>query len=340
MRYLITGHTGFKGTWLSSLLLNQEHEVFGFSDTVRSTSLFAKLNLREKLAGELYADICDASQVSKFLREVKPDRVIHLAAQPIVSEGYKFPSRTYQVNLGGTLNVLEATLNNSDARLLVVTTDKVYTPAEKGLRFSESSQLGSDDPYGNSKALADLATQVQAKIYKDRVIRVARAGNVIGLGDDSPHRLIPDIMKALRFGSPLEIRKPEARRPWQHVLDCVGSYLDFLELENGPIELNIGPQEEETMTVLDVVQIAEEVLASKLRVELVGEILGPETLNLTLDTTLSHTLKITNEFPQREAIRMTVLSEWSEASMNPNDLVRETLRAYLERRTHHFGWEA
>lgn len=253
MHYLITGHTGFKGAWLSLLLLSRGHEVSGLSLDPLEGSLYELAELGPDLLHDLRIDIRDQEQTHNAIKLISPDVVIHMAAQPLVRESYREPRFTFETNVIGTLNVLEAvSLTPSVKAHLVITTDKVYRNVNQIAGYLESDPLGGDDPYSSSKAMADILTQSWVKSFPGAPTAIARAGNVIGGGDVSPERLLVDLLENFQTGTPVEIRYPEAVRPWQHVLDCVNGYVALTEklLEGeGEGTWNLGPGKESFVPV-------------------------------------------------------------------------------------------
>lgn len=258
MKVLVTGHTGFKGAWLTMMLADAGHEVFGIALDPRAGGVYEKARVSELLAGEYRADIRDANLMINLVQQIEPELVFHLAAQPLVRESYEHPRETLDTNVWGTLNIVDASLvNESVKRLVVVTTDKVYRNTEKLEGYREEDPLGGDDPYSASKAAADLLTQTWARSFgrKDLAIATARSGNVIGGGDVSPDRLIPDLLRAFASGRPTDIRYPNAVRPWQHVLDALSGYLLLAEyLESNPefSSWNFASDEKNLATVAEV----------------------------------------------------------------------------------------
>lgn len=225
MRYLVTGHTGFKGSWLSYALARQGHEVFGYSLPAEKGTLFEVAEIQNYLHGQLLGDIRDSEQVREYLQQVSPDVVIHMAAQPLVRESYREPRYTLETNVIGTLNMVEAVNSTPSVQAhIVVTTDKVYKNINQQEGYVENDPLGGDDPYSSSKAMADLLVQSWSKSFSGPLTAIARAGNVIGGGDYSRERLFPDIVASLSRGETLTLRYPNAVRPWQHVLDCLNGY--------------------------------------------------------------------------------------------------------------------
>lgn len=229
----LTGHTGFKGSWLALWLQQMGAEVVGLSDGVPTEpSLYALARVAEGLHDELRVDVRDAEAVRGAVADARPEVVLHLAAQPMVRRSFVEPRLTYETNVMGTVNVLDAvrTAGAETVRAVVnVTSDKCYDNREQGRPFVESDCMGGHDPYSNSKGCAELVADAYRRSFFSgedgpRVASV-RAGNVIGGGDWGEDRLIPDIMRAAAGGSPIAIRNPEAIRPWQHVLNPLSGYL-------------------------------------------------------------------------------------------------------------------
>lgn len=237
-KVFVTGHTGFKGSWLSEWLLGMGAIVHGYAlapDT--KPSLFEQLGLSDRMEHEI-ADIRDAESVRKSIHAFQPDFIFHLAAQPLVRRSYAIPVETYETNVMGTINVLEALrslaststleLQQSPVTAIIVTTDKCYENHESGRAYEESDPLGGHDPYSSSKAMAEIATAAYRNSYfQTGPVRIAsaRAGNVIGGGDWAEDRIVPDAMRALDRGEKIAVRNPNAVRPWQHVLEPLSGYL-------------------------------------------------------------------------------------------------------------------
>ena len=253
MHYLITGHTGFKGSWLSLMLEMQGHAISGIALDPPAKSLFNQAKLSTIFEYDLRLDIRDYSLLEKSVRNINPDIIIHLAAQPLVRESYRRPTETFDVNVMGTLNILEAMRGLQDLKAgLIITTDKVYKNKGHSRGYVETDELGGDDPYSASKAAADIATQSWIKSFAEVPIAIARAGNVIGGGDWAQDRIIPDLVNSYSSGQLPTLRFPDAIRPWQHVLDCLNGYLALIEflLNKGTgIEWNFGPGLKDKYTV-------------------------------------------------------------------------------------------
>lgn len=307
--YLITGHTGFKGAWLSVLLRSKGHEVSGISLNPEPDSLFSRALTSEDFCFDFRFDIRNQELVAKAFEETAPDFVIHLAAQSLVREGYSSPKYTYETNVTGTLNVLEAVGKAERLKsTLIVTSDKVYQTTLSGLPFKEDDSLGGQDPYSASKAMADIAAQEFALNRSTAPIGIARAGNVIGAGDSSKDRLIPDIVRCIAVDKALELRYPRAIRPWQHVLDCLDGYLLFLdELSSGrskSIVYNFAPPAAASSTVEQVVETARSLLAPrKLQVETLSASVKEDS-TLSVDSTRARRdLGWADRFTLEESIR-------------------------------------
>lgn len=256
MRYLITGHTGFKGSWLSLMLTSRGHDVIGFALDPLPRALYETADLAPLLVDDRRGDIRDAEAVRRVVRETQPDVILHLAAQPLVRYSYKHPRETFETNVNGTMNVLEAISDAVSVRAaVVVTTDKVYRNVERSEGYRESDALGGHDPYSASKAMADLLTQSWVASFPGIPTAIARAGNVIGGGDVSRDRLLVDLLASFRSGTVAELRYPTAVRPWQHVLDCLRGYLDLTEAllaGDGTGAWNFGPGRESFVPVGDL----------------------------------------------------------------------------------------
>lgn len=260
---LVTGHTGFKGTWLSLLLETLEIEFVGYSLPPKEKSLFNTLG-RSSAIREDFGDIRDFARLKNFIDQVNPSAVLHMAAQPLVLESYKSPRETFETNVQGSANLLQACLENSNIKTVgVVTTDKVYKNLNLGIRFKEDDPLSGKDPYSASKVgtEATIAAWRQiSEISSGPKIFSLRAGNVIGGGDYADNRLIPDLVNCLYSDGELEIRSPNASRPWQHALDPLYGYLLSLECSlfgNSFSAFNFAPIEKSLM-VKEVIAIAEE----------------------------------------------------------------------------------
>ena len=211
LHYLVTGHTGFKGAWLVALLRSRGHQVSGLALDPVPDALYTRAGLDAQVEHDLRVDIRDAAATAAGVARVSPDVVLHLAAQPLVRESYQDPRTTFETNVTGTLNVLEAVQNTPSVKAhVVITTDKVYRNVNQESGYVESDPLGGDDPYSSSKAMADLLTQSWVTSFPGAPTAIARAGNVIGGGDVSRDRLLPDLLTAFRDGRAAVLRVPES----------------------------------------------------------------------------------------------------------------------------------
>ncbi len=261
-RVWLSGHTGFKGSWLSEWLLQLGSVVHGYALEPETTpALFNQLGLVGRLEHEA-ADIRDGEAVKKSIHEFRPDFVIHMAAQPLVRRSYTIPVETYETNVMGTVHVLDSLRSASHAcSAVIVTTDKCYENHESGRAYEEGDPLGGHDPYSSSKAMAEIATAAFRNSYFQNGsvnIATARAGNVIGGGDWAEDRIVPDAMRALDRSESIAVRNPSAVRPWQHVLEPLSGYLTLAaSLADNPSSataFNFGPEPNSHRTVAELVQ--------------------------------------------------------------------------------------
>lgn len=268
---LLTGHTGFKGSWLAIWLNRLGASVTGFAlAPPTQPSNFVASSVHELLTADHRADIRDRDAVARVLRESRPDVVLHLAAQTVVLEGYREPVETFDVNVVGTAVLLDAlrTVDHACA-VVIVTSDKCYANDESGRRFAEGDPLGGDDPYSASKAGTELVTASYRRSFfppetlnqHGIAVASARAGNVIGGGDWTPHGIISDIMRAASIGEPVLLRRPNAIRPWQHVLEPLSGYLTLAARLSGPDAArycdawNFGPVPDDDATVASLAEL-------------------------------------------------------------------------------------
>lgn len=252
-KILVTGHTGFKGSWLCELLLLLGAEVTGYSlEPPTTPSMYQICGLERRLHSE-YGDIRDLEHLRKVMRQVQPELVLHMAAQPLVRESYRRPVYTYDVNVMGTVNILECVRESDSVRsFLNVTTDKVYLNREWSWGYRENEELNGYDPYSNSKSCSELVTCSYRNSFfsgegRQVAISTARAGNVIGGGDFAADRIIPDCYRAAANHKEIELRNPHSVRPYQHVLEPLTVYLMILQrqYEDPGVSgsYNVGPDE-------------------------------------------------------------------------------------------------
>ncbi|MBQ6326299.1 MAG: CDP-glucose 4,6-dehydratase [Clostridia bacterium] len=259
-RVLVTGHTGFKGTWLTKILVDAGAQVAGISLNGEDRPFYERAGLTQ-LIHDVRADIRDYSTLLTQFRLCKPEIVFHLAAQPLVRQSYACPRGTYETNVMGTLNVLECIrLTDSVKSAVIVTTDKVYRNREQGHAFREDDILDGFDPYSNSKSCAELATAAYRRSFPGLPpISTARAGNVIGGGDFAKDRIIPDCVRAASKGEPIHVRNPHSVRPYQHVLEPLFAYLLIAEKQCDNPALadcyNIGPEDCDCVTTGELVTL-------------------------------------------------------------------------------------
>lgn len=274
---MVTGHTGFKGSWLSLWLTRLGAQVFGFANGVPTQpNHFEALGLGIE---EMRGDIADAQAVGAAIDAARPEIVFHLAAQSLVRVGYSDPVGTYRTNVIGTLNLLECCRGGDVSAVVSATTDKVYRNREWEWGYREIDELGGSDPYSASKSCVELMTRSYSESFlrgSDMLVASVRAGNVIGGGDWAEDRLIPDIIRAAFGGEVVKIRNPEASRPWQHVLDPLAGYLSVgAHLLDGDREVadawNFGPQGKESIRVRDILGTIER-LVPRLGVEIESQI--------------------------------------------------------------------
>jgi len=347
-KVLVTGNTGFKGSWLTLWLLELGAKVYGLSNDVPGTPcMFNELDLEKKIK-HYWADIRNTVKMQEIIHEVKPDFVFHLAAQALVSVSYDNPIDTISTNVLGTANLLEALrLENPDCTAVIITSDKCYENVEWVWGYKETDHLGGKDIYSGSKGAAEIIIKAYFNsFFKKEDCRVrlvtARAGNVIGGGDWAQDRIIPDCIRSWSKGVPVEIRSPKATRPWQHVLEPLSGYLALgqkLSLDktiNGE-SFNFGPQAENSHTVIDLISA-------------VGSIFGqpqgqkPYTitdnipfheaglLKLNCDKALFH-LRWMSTLQYEELIHFTAdwYRNWNTGEANMYDLTMTQLKTYQEK---------
>jgi CDP-glucose 4,6-dehydratase len=234
-KVMLTGHTGFKGSWLALWLVNLGADVIGYALKPPTTPNLFEISQASKEITSVIGDIRNLNDLRSTIDHHQPQIVIHMAAQSLVMESYKNPIETYATNIMGTVNILESTFHSNSVKVLInVTSDKCYDNNEQAQKYKEDSPMGGHDPYSSSKGCAELVTSAYRNSFFSRstsksFIASARAGNVIGGGDWAENRLVPDIMKEFMAGRPVFIRNPSFIRPWQHVLDPLSGYLLLAE---------------------------------------------------------------------------------------------------------------
>ena len=338
-RVLITGHTGFKGSWLTYILDSIGAEITGYSlESNTEPSLFRSLSFSKKF-NSIIGDIRNKEKFKETVQCFNPEFIFHMAAQPLVIESYQNPKETFDINFTGTLNLLEILKDyNQKVQAVFITTDKVYENLELEIPFLETDKLGGKDPYSASKAASEILIESYAKsFFKDSNVSIAtaRAGNVIGGGDWSENRLIPDIIRAKIANEALIIRSPKAIRPWQHVLEPLFGYLklakglyDSPELNIGP--WNFGPENQDVKTVEDIINIGK-------KLKIVGEVVYEESplveaqcLKLNISKA-KQKLNFKPKWNSEKAIENTFnwYLNYNNESSNANKLIESDLDIYL-----------
>jgi CDP-glucose 4,6-dehydratase len=325
-KVLVTGHTGFKGSWLTLWLSELGAHVIGASNTadITNPNNFSQSSISE-LCDSRLLDITNRPQLCNLITETKPDVIFHLAAQSLVYEGYQEPHNTFFVNFFGTLSLIESIRELGHPRVnVIITTDKVYRNNGFNQIFSENDTLGGVDPYSASKAASEILIESYRSSFFDKskiALASARAGNVIGGGDWSPLRIMPDIVRSRYSNSPLLIRNPQATRPWQYVLDPLCGYLLFAEdlYANPQIAqpLNFGPIGTEDLTVGQIIEKSQEYFKHNLLMSQQQESSFREESFLRLDSTKARELiDWQPRINQVKAIEMTL--DWYSAVNGTN----------------------
>ncbi len=337
---LITGHTGFKGSWLCKILVDAGAHVTGYSlKPPTEPNLFTLAGIEEKIHSVI-GDVRDREHLMRVFKEVQPEIVMHLAAQPIVRESYRNPVETYETNVMGTVNVLEAVrLNPSVRSVLNVTTDKVYYNREWEWGYREEDPLDGYDPYSNSKSCSELVTHsYKLSFFKDGTpaVSTARAGNVIGGGDFAVDRIIPDCIRAAAEKKPIIVRNPHSTRPYQHVLEPLMLYLTIVQKQYEDSDFagyyNVGPNDSDCLKTGHLVDLFCEAWGDGMRWENHWDG-GPHEANfLKLDCSrIKHTFEWKPTWDVKMAIQKTV--EWSKVWLNGGNIpacMETQIREFLE----------
>ena len=342
-RVFLTGHTGFKGSWLALWLSSLGSEVTGYARAPLATQpLYDLLKLDDRITSVI-GDVTDRASLETAIKDASPEIVIHMAAQPLVQLSYEDPVDTYNTNVMGTVHLLDVVRSVPSVRsTVIVTTDKCYQNNEWIWPYREADRLGGDDPYSNSKACAELVTHAFIKSYFTRdagaastsLVASARAGNVIGGGDWAGNRLIPDVVRAKQNAEKLVLRNPYATRPWQFVLEPLRGYLALAEAlsETGTDFVggwNFGPVEEDSQSVEWVIRRFCEHFdyADGFTID-AGEF-HPEKQLLRLDISKAgHQLNWRPAMPLSEALRFT--ADWYTAHLRAEDDIETSLRQIAE----------
>lgn len=341
-RVFVTGHTGFKGSWLCQVLVNASAEVTGYSlPAPTEPNLFALTGLESRMTS-IIGDIRDLSKLKEAYDQARPEIVLHLAAQPIVRTSYEEPVYTYETNVMGTVNLLECvrTAQSPARSVVIITTDKVYENKEWPWGYRENEPLDGYDPYSNSKSCAELAVHSYVNSFfknSTTAISTARAGNVIGGGDFARDRIIPDCVRAAQAGEPVIVRNPYSIRPYQHVLEPVIAYLMIAQrqYENPGLAgwYNVGPDDCDCVTTGDLVDMFCRAWGEGMTWENRGEVNAPHEAGfLKLDCSkLKSTFGWQPRWNIQEAVERTV--EWTKAWLNRRNACVELnwqINRYLE----------
>ena len=332
-KVLITGHTGFKGSWLSMLLNLLKADVFGYALSPNTIPSLYELANIDQLVSSTIGDIRDYDFFLTTLKRIQPEIIIHMAAQPLVLESYKNPRETFEINVMGTVNLFDAIRNVSSVKVVLnITTDKIYDNKEWPWGYREYEPLGGYDPYSNSKACSELVTSSFRRSFfnpKDTGghpvnIATARAGNVIGGGDWAKDRLIPDFIRSITLGEQLKIRNPYSIRPWQHVMEPLRGYLLLCEkLYNDGSEFsdawNFGPDDNDAKNVEWLTKTLCNFWGSGASYKIYNELKPHEANYLKLDC--SKAKSVLGWYPKwniETALRAVV--EWNKSYLNKSDM--------------------
>jgi CDP-glucose 4,6-dehydratase len=329
---LLTGHTGFKGSWLALWLARLGARVHGYAlGPPTEPNLFGVAQVERVLESDTRADLADLALLTATLQQVRPEVVFHLAAQPLVSDGYRDPLGTIATNVVGTAHLLEAARATDSVRaVVIVTTDKVYQNRETGHAFSEGDPLGGRDPYSASKAAAEIvAASYRSSFFgvgrHPARVATARAGNVIGGGDWAADRLVPDCLRAYAAGEPVRLRRPDAVRPWQHVLGPVSGYLALAarllgdDGDHFARAWNFGPGADDDASVEEVAQRIAALWGGDAQVERRADATWHEAGLLRLDSTLARSeLGWAPRWSLQQALEHTVA--WQQAWRRGDDM--------------------
>lgn len=342
-KVLVTGHTGFKGSWLTAWLKELGAEITGIAlDPPTDPSHFEEASMSTGI-NDLRVDVRDRAGIEAAITAAKPDFVFHLAAQPLVRRSYADPIETWETNVMGTLNVLEALRKlDNECTAIIITSDKCYDNVEWVWGYRETDALGGPDPYSASKGAAELAVKSHIKSYfgKNAKVRIAsaRAGNVIGGGDWATDRIVPDCVKAWSEGRTVELRNPHSTRPWQHVLEPLGGYLCLAAALSENVALhgeafNFGPLAQQNHSVLDLVKQMGNFWDQVKWEDVSGTTTGPYEsglLKLNCDKAL-HFLRWQAVMGFEDTVRFT--AEWFRIYYSSNGNIADTTRAQIREYT-------
>ena len=336
-KVFVTGNTGFKGAWLTFILNSFGAKVTGYALEPTTQSLYTLIK-GENFSNSVIGDVRDLNNLQTAFDECKPEIVFHLAAQPIVFEGYKNPALTYSTNVIGTVNILECVRKSSTVKsFLNVTTDKVYRNNDWVWGYREDDLLDGKDPYSNSKSCSELVTNCyRQNFFDDVAISTARAGNVIGGGDFAEFRIIPDCVRAALKGEKIIVHNPDSIRPYQHVLDALFAYMMIAESQykdkNFEGSYNVGPYESDNLTTGALAKIFCEIWGEGLTWEFKSRVQDKETNFLKLDCSkIKSVFGWTPRWDIKTAIQKTV--EWTKIYRDNGDILncmRQQISAFMK----------
>lgn len=338
-KVLITGCSGFTGSWFIVFLQILKCKIFGYSLLNKKKFSFNKLNLKKKITF-VEGNILNYKKLYNFIKKSKPDIIYHLAAEPIVYNCHLNPLKSYKINSIGTANLLECIRKisfNKKIQLNIITTDKVYDNINSPKKFSENNQLGGDDIYSISK----IASEKLAEIYYFRYfkqkkisVNVLRAGNIIGGGDWSDYRLIPDLMNSIIYNKKMTLRNPKFYRPWQHILDVISAYLkiakvEFINTESLFNTYNIGPIKNEKISVMQIIKMLEKIINKKIKYQISPFKNLNEKKFLFLNVNKIKNIGITNKINMNNSLKL-ILKWYLEYSKN-NDITVDQTKIYIKK---------
>tara|TARA_B100001123_G_C15204319_1_gene984639 strand:+ start:340 stop:1398 length:1059 start_codon:yes stop_codon:yes gene_type:complete len=332
-KILITGHTGFSGSWLTYVLKFFGANIYGLALKEKNQNAFYNiLNIKKYLSNEYIFDIRNKTKVKKILKKINPEIIFHLAAQPIVSEAYKDTPYTFETNVLGTINLLDACKSlNKLKSIVVVTSDKCYrNEYYLNKKFNESHPLGANDPYSTSKAAQELVVETfRNYIFKNKkfYISTARAGNIIGGGDFAINRIVPDYFRAINQKKNLIIRNPNSTRPWQYILDVIFGYIKLSKMQNKSIEgaWNFGP-DQNNINVKKLIGILNKINGFKVKIKFKKNIIK-ESKYLNLDSSKSKKkLRWKPKYKIKTILELT--SEWY-GNINNKKIIKKVTQNHL-----------
>lgn len=334
----LTGHTGFKGAWLSELLLYAGAEVTGYAFPATAGGIFQALKLENRMRS-VFGDVRDLGHLRQAFRACEPEIVFHLAAQPLVRESYRDPAGTYSTNVMGTVNLLECVRTYEGVRsVLNVTTDKVYRNTERLWGYREDEALDGYDPYSNSKSCSELVTGTYVRSFlagQGVAVSTARAGNVIGGGDTAADRILPDCIRAAKRGESIHVRNPHSVRPYQHVLEPLSAYLLIAKAQHAESTLagayNVGPSAEDCLTTGTLADLFCRCWGDGANWTVASDSGPHEAVRLALDCTkIAEKLGWTPRWRAETAVEKTV--EWTKAVLSGQraaDVTHDQIKDYF-----------